>query len=103
MSKRFETKHNQHRRSYWHDYYQKGLYMVTMVIEGRQRLFGTIEGHAKGRPGTDEAPHVALSELGRRVLEQEVLNIHRFYPKSVFRTMLLQNVSKICQYVSLCY
>ena len=24
-------------------------------------------------------------------------------PKSVFRTMLLQNVSKICQYVSLCY
>lgn len=25
------------------------------------------------------------------------------YPKSVFRTMLLQNVSKICQYVSLCY
>lgn len=77
---RCETKHNQHRRSYWHDYYQKGLYMVTMVIEGRQRLFGTIVGHAKGRPGTDEAPHVALSELGRRVLEQEVPKIHRFYP-----------------------
>ena len=54
--------------------------MVTMVIEGRQRLFGTIVGHAKGRPGTDEAPHVALSELGRRVLEQEVPKIHRFYP-----------------------
>ena len=77
---RCETKHNQHRRSFWHDYYQKGLYMVTMVIEGRQRLFGTIVGHAKGRPGTDEAPHVALSELGRRVLEQEVPKIHRFYP-----------------------
>ena len=77
---RCETKHNHHRRSFWHDYYQKGLYMVTMVIEGRQRLFGTIEGHAKGRPGTDEAPHVALSELGRRVLEQEVPKIHRFYP-----------------------
>ena len=27
----------------------------------------------------------------------------RYYPKSVFRTMLLQNISKICQYVSLCY
>ena len=75
-----ETIHNQHRWSYWHDYYQKGLYVVTMVIEGRKRLFGTIVGHANGRPGTDEAPHIALSELGRRVLEDEVPKIQRFYP-----------------------
>ena len=74
------TIHNQYRRSFWHDYHQKGLYMVTMVIEGRKRLFGTIVGHASGRPGTDEAPHVALSELGRRVFEQEVPKISRFYP-----------------------
>lgn len=74
-----ETIHNQHRRSFWHDYYQKGLYMVTMVVEGRKRLFGTIEGSTKGRPGTDEAPHMALSELGRYVLEQEVPKIHHFY------------------------
>ena len=77
---RRETIHNQHRRSFWHDYHQKGLYMVTMVIQGRKRLFGTIVGHASGRPGTDEAPHVALSELGRRVFEQEVPKISRFYP-----------------------
>lgn len=77
---RCETKHNQHRRSYWHDYYQKGLYMVTMVIEGRQRLFGTIVGHANGRKGTNEAPHILLSELGRRVFEEEVPKISRFYP-----------------------
>ena len=38
MIKRCETKHNQHRRSYWHDYYQKGLYMITMVIDGRKPL-----------------------------------------------------------------
>ena len=75
-----ETIHNQHRRSFWHDYYQKGLYMVTMVVEGRKRLFGTIEGSTKGRPGTGEAPHMALSELGRYVLEQEVPKIHHFYP-----------------------
>ena len=55
--------------------------MVTMVIEGRKRLFGTIVGHANGQPGTAEAPHVALSELGRCVLEEEVLKIHRFYPE----------------------
>ena len=27
---RCETQHNQHRRSYWHDYHQKGLYMITI-------------------------------------------------------------------------
>jgi len=79
QSPRRETIHNQHRRSFWHDYHQKGLYMITMVIEGRKRLFGTIVGHAGGRPGTDEAPHMALSVLGRRVLEEEVPKIHRFY------------------------
>ena len=77
---RRETIHHQHRRSYWHDYHELGLYMLTMVIEGRQRLFGTIVGSAKGRPGSSEAPHVTLSELGRRVLEEEVPKIHRFYP-----------------------
>ena len=78
---RCETKHNQHRRSYWHDYRQKGLYMITMVVGERKRLFGTIVGHANGRPGTDEAPHIVLSELGKRVLKDEVPKIHRFYPE----------------------
>lgn len=75
-----ETIHNQHRRSYWHDYNQRGLYMVTMVIEGRKCLFGTLAGHTNGRSHTEEAPHVELSELGRRVLEEEIPKIHRFYP-----------------------
>ena len=70
---RRETIHHQHRRSFCH-YHEAGLYMLTMVIEGRQRLFGTIVGSTKGRPGSSEAPHVALSELGRRVLEEEVPN-----------------------------
>lgn len=38
---RRETIHHQHRRSFCHDYHEAGLYMLTMVIEGRQRLFGT--------------------------------------------------------------
>ena len=80
---RCETIHNQHRRSYWHDYRQRGLYMVTMAIDGRKRLFGTIAGRANGRPGTDEAPHVMLSALGRCVLEEEVPKIHRYYPEVV--------------------
>ena len=75
-----ETIHNQHRRSYWHDYCQKGLYMVTMVIEGRQRLFGRLVGTTKGRPGSGDEPHIELSALGRRVLQEEVPKISRYYP-----------------------
>lgn len=77
---RRETIHNQHRRSYWHDYREAGLYMLTMVIEGRHRLFGTIVGSANARAGSSEAPHMALSELGRRVLQEEVPRISQHYP-----------------------
>ncbi len=85
-----ETIHNQHRRSFWHDYHEAGLYMVTMVVRERKRLFGTIVGHASGRQGTDDAPHVALSELGRRVLEEEVPKISRYYPMvEVWRTAIM--------------
>jgi len=77
---RNETIHNQHRRSFSHDYREKGTYMVTMVVEGREPVFGHIEGHAKGKPGTKEAPHMVLSELGRQVLEEEIRKINRFYP-----------------------
>ena len=87
---RCETKHNQHRRSFWHDYHQRGLYMITMVIGDRKRLFGTIAGRANGRPGTEDAPHVMLSELGRRVLEDEVPKIHRYYPEvEVWRVAIM--------------
>jgi hypothetical protein len=87
---RCETKHNQHRRSYWHDYHEKGLYMITMVIGKRKRLFGTIVGRANGRPGTDEAPHILLSELGQCVLKDEVPKIHRYYPEvEVWRVAMM--------------
>lgn len=64
--------------------------MITMVIGDRKRLFGTIAGCANGRPGTNDAPHVVLSELGRRVLEYEVPKIHRFYPEvEVWRVAIM--------------
>lgn len=55
--------------------------MITMVIEGRKPLFGTIVGHANGQQGTNDTPHIMLSDLGQRVLENEVPKIHRFYPE----------------------
>ena len=101
MIKRCETKHNQHRRSYWHDYYQKGLYMITMVIEGRKPLFGTIVGHANGQQGTNDAPHIMLSDLGQRVLEDEVPKIHRFYPEvEVWRVAMMPDHIHLLLWVS---
>ena len=101
MIKRCETKHNQHRRSYWHDYYQKGLYMVTMVIEGRMPLFGTIVGHANGQQGTNDAPHIMLSDLGQRVLEDEVPKIHRIYPEvEVWRMAMMPDHIHLLLWVS---
>ena len=87
---RCQTKHNQHRRSFWHDYHQRGLYMITLVIGERKRLLGTLVGHANGRPGTDDAPHVMLSVLGQRVLKEEISKIHRFYPEvEVWRVAIM--------------
>ncbi len=98
---RCETKHSQQRRSFWHDYRQKGLYMITMVVGERRRLFGTIVGRANGRPGTDEAPHVMLSELGRRVLRDEVQKIHRFYPQvEVWRVAIMPDHIHLLLWVS---
>ena len=48
-----ETKHNGHRRALFHDYSRPGVYMITLVTEGRQRVFGCIEGHTRGMRGTD--------------------------------------------------
>ena len=102
MIKRCETKHSQHRRSYWHDYYQKGLYMITMVIDGRKPLFGTIVGHASGQQGTNNAPHIMLSDLGQRVLEHEVPKIHRIYPEvEVWRVAMMPDHIHLLLWVSL--
>ena len=54
--------------------------MLTMVVDGRKCVFGHIEGSAKGKAGTGEAPHMVLSELGRQVLEEEIRKIHQYYP-----------------------
>ena len=87
---RNETIHNQHRRSFNHDYREKGTYMVTMVVEGREPVFGHIEGHAKGKPGTNEAPHMVLSDLGRQVQEEEIRKISHYYPMvEVWRTAIM--------------
>lgn len=74
-----ETKHNGHRRAHFHDYNRPGVYMITMVTEGRQRLFGQIVGHTRGVKGTEEYPHLLCSVLGERILQEEIAKISKFY------------------------
>lgn len=50
------------------DYTERGLYMLTLAIEGRQPLLGKLEGNAAINEGPDR-PHVVLSELGEKIKE----------------------------------
>ena len=74
-----ETEHNGHRRAHFHDYNRPGVYMLTLVIEGRQRLFGSIVGHTRGQRGTDEFPHLQCSALGTTILQEEIAKIPYYY------------------------
>jgi hypothetical protein len=67
------------RRSEQNDYTERGIYMVTLAIEGRKALLGTLVGNADVTSGPD-APHVVLSPLGKRV-GQCWLDISRYYPQ----------------------
>ena len=75
-----ETKHNGHRRALFHDYNRPGVYMITLVTEGRARVFGTIEGNTRSRRGSEDYPHLRCSELGSIILREEIGKITHFYP-----------------------
>ena len=62
-----EKKPSMQRRCVGHDYTERQIYMVTMVTEGRRPLFGKVVGRSDAPDGSEEAPRVELSELGRRV------------------------------------
>ena len=75
-----EVKHQQHRRAQWHDYNQKGIFMITLVTAGRRPLFGHLEGTSKAPRGSYDAPRLVLSPLGKSILEEEIPKITKHYP-----------------------
>ena len=76
-----ETRHSMKRRSPWHDYHEKGTYMLTLVVEGRMPLLGRLEGRVNARPGDGDAPKVMLSVLGTAIVKEEIPKIHKYYPQ----------------------
>lgn len=73
-----ETQHSMKRRSPWHDYHRKGVYMLTLVVDGRTPLLGELRGDV-------DSPRVECSELGNTILNEEIPKITKFYPQVTVR------------------
>lgn len=74
-----EKKPSMKRRCEERDYTERGIYLITIAIEGRRPLLGTLAGDAAISSGP-EAPHVVLSPLGEQV-KLCWLAIARYYPQ----------------------
>lgn len=70
-----ETNHSMKRRCQWHDYHNKGIYMLTLVVDGREPLLGMLCGD------TDEQAHVETTPLGMTIEKEEVKKISIYYPQ----------------------
>ena len=68
------------RRSYDHDYTEQCFYMVTLAVEGRRPLLGSVVGRGDATVGNADAPHVELSPLGMAVCKAWS-DISVYYPQ----------------------
>ena len=68
-----EKKASMNRRCVGHDYTRRGVYLLTMVTEGRRPLFARVYGSSAD-------PRIELTELGCLVRD-EWLNIPQYYPQ----------------------
>lgn len=65
-----EKKPSMLRRRIGHDYESRRMYLITMTVEGRRPLLGKLVGKSEAEVGSNDYPHVELSELGKRVRER---------------------------------
>lgn len=68
-----DIKHSMARRSPWHNYHDKGTYMLTLVVEGRAPLLGRLTE-------INGVPYVEPSELGTTIFNVETQKISLYYP-----------------------
>ena len=77
-----EKKPSMKRRFVGHDYTKRGIYMLTMAVEGRRPIFGRVYG------SSDDA-RIELTELGCAVRD-EWWNIPSYYPQvKVFELQMM--------------
>ena len=77
---RYGIKENHYRRLRGHDYSAPGVYMLTIVTEGRKPLFGIVEGNVRAERLSKDWPHLSPSPLGKAVVEEEAKKITEVYP-----------------------
>lgn len=68
------------RRREGHDYMGRRMYLITMTVEGRRPLLGTVVGNPDAEHGTPDAPRLELSTLGKAV-EKHWMEIGEYYPQ----------------------
>ena len=76
-----EKKPSMLRRRVGHDYESRRIYLITMTVEGRRSILGTLMGDASAIEGSPDAPRVVLSPLGEAV-QQCWLFIPDYYPEA---------------------
>ena len=62
-----EKKPSMLRRRVGHDYESRRIYLITMTVEGRRPLLGTLVGNAEAETGSPDAPRIELTPLGEQV------------------------------------
>ena len=72
--------HSMHRRMQEHDYHDRCIYMITISVEDRRQLLGQLVCSQEGCDGSDTAPHIVPTELGREV-EHCWHSISQHYPQ----------------------
>lgn len=75
-----EKKPSMLRRRVGHDYESRRIYIITMTVEGRRPLLGTLVGNADALDGSPEAPRTEPSPLGWEV-QRCWFSIHEHYPE----------------------
>ena len=75
-----EKKPSMLRRRVGHDYESRRIYLITMTVEGRRPLLGTLVGNADALDGSPEAPRIEPSPLGWEV-QRCWFSIHEHYPE----------------------
>lgn len=68
------------RRMDVHDYTERCIYMITLTVEGRAPVLGTLTGIADAPKESSDYPHVVLSPIGQCV-DKALGQISSFYPQ----------------------
>ncbi|MDE5850437.1 MAG: hypothetical protein K2H38_09865 [Muribaculaceae bacterium] len=60
-----KNRHN--KRAWWHDYYSRSIYLITINKRPEAPLFGQLTGDWRIPPGCQGCPEIRLSDIGKTI------------------------------------